>query len=58
MVLIFKYIVPLTIFHSFLDGIIKGGLAAILVLVWLFLFFEMQKTMVRTQLRIEKDTTN
>jgi hypothetical protein len=53
-VIIFEYIVPLTIFHSFLDGIVKGILASILVLVWLFIFYEMQKMMVRTQLRIEK----
>jgi hypothetical protein len=53
-VIVFEYIVPLVVFHSFLDGIVKGILATILVGVWLFLFYEMQKMMVRTQLRIEK----
>jgi len=53
-VIIFEYIVPLAIFHSFLDGIVKGILTTILVLIWLFIFYEMQKFMVRTQLRIEK----
>jgi len=53
-VLIFEFIVPLNIFHSLLDGIVKGGLAAILVLVWLFLFVEMRDFMVRSQLRLVK----
>jgi len=53
-VIVFEYIVPLAVFHSFLDSVLKGILATILVVVWLFLFYEMQKMMVRTQLRIEK----
>ena len=53
-VLIFRYIVPLTIFHSFLDGVVKGVLATILVAVWLVLFVEMRNLMIRTQLRLVK----
>ena len=53
-VLIFKYIVPLTIFHSFLDSVMKGVLATILVAVWLVLFVEMRNLMIRTQLRLVK----
>jgi len=53
-VLIFRYIVPLTIFHSFLDSVLKGVLAMILVAVWLVLFVEMRNLMIRTQLRLVK----
>jgi hypothetical protein len=52
-IIIFKYIVPIVIFRSFLDGIVKGFLAMILVLVWLYLFVQMRNVMVRSQLRIE-----
>ncbi len=52
--IIFGYIVPLDIFHSLLDGIVKGVLATILVVVWLFLFVEMRDVMIRTQLRLVK----
>jgi len=54
-VVVFEFIVPLVVFHSFLDSILKGVLATILVLVWLFLFYEMQNVMERTQLRLEKE---
>ncbi len=57
-VLIFEYIVPLTIFHSFLDGIVKGVLATILVLIWLLLFDEMRNVMVKTQLKLEKKVSS
>jgi formate/nitrite transporter FocA (FNT family) len=53
-VLIFKGIVPLNIFHSFLDSIVKGVLAAILVGIWLLLFLEMRNALVKIQLRLEK----
>jgi hypothetical protein len=53
-VLIFEYIVPLAIFHSFLDSIVKGILATVLVAVWLLLFVGMRNIMVRTQLRLVK----
>ena len=53
-IIIFEYIVPIVIFHSLLDGIVKGVLAMILVLVWLFLFIQMRNVMVKSQLRIEK----
>jgi len=53
-VIIFEYIVPLDIFHSFLDSIVKGVLATILVIVWLFLFVKMRNFMIRTQLRLVK----
>jgi len=53
-VLIFEYIVPLAIFHSFLDSIVKGILATILVAVWLLLFVGMRNIMIRTQLRLVK----
>ncbi len=52
--LIFEYIVPLTIFHSLLDGVVKGILATILVAVWLALFVAMRNLMIRTQLRLVK----
>jgi hypothetical protein len=52
--LIFEYIVPLAIFHSFLDSIVKGILAIILVAVWLVLFVAMRNLMIRTQLRLVK----
>jgi len=54
-VVVFEFIVPLVVFHSFLDSILKVVLATILVLVWLFLFYEMQNVMERTQLRLEKE---
>ncbi len=57
-VIIFEYIVPLDIFHSFLDSIVKGFLTMILVVVWLYLFVRMRNLMVRTQLRIEKKVPN
>jgi hypothetical protein len=57
-VVIFEFIVPLVVFHSFLDSVLKGVLASILGLVWLFLFYEMQNLMERTQLRIEKSKLN
>jgi hypothetical protein len=53
-VLIFEYIVPLDILHSFLDGIVKGVLATILVIIWLLLFVAMRNVMVNTQLRLTK----
>jgi len=53
-VLIFEYIVPLAIFHSFLDSIVKGILATVLVAVWLLLFVGMRNIMIRTQLRLVK----
>ena len=57
-VIIFEFIVPLVVFHSFLDSVLKGVLASVLGLVWLFLFYEMQNLMERTQLRIEKSKLN
>ncbi|MHB1868630.1 MAG: hypothetical protein ACYCPP_06755 [Nitrososphaerales archaeon] len=49
-IIIFKFIVPLDIFHSILDGITKGFLTTILVVVWLGLFVAMRNVMVRRQL--------
>ena len=57
-VLIFAYIVPLKIFHSFLDGIVKGVLTTILVVAWLYLFVKMRNLMIKTQLRLEKKVPN
>jgi hypothetical protein len=56
-IIVFGYIVPLDIFHSFLDSIVKGVLALILVFVWLILFVQMRNVMVKSQLRIEKKLT-
>jgi hypothetical protein len=56
-IIVFGYIVPLDIFHSFLDSIVKGVLAMILVFIWLFLFVQMRNVMVKSQLRIEKKAT-
>jgi hypothetical protein len=53
-ILIFEYIVPLVIFHSFLDSVVKGILATLLVGVWLYLFVKMRNYMIRSQLRLEK----
>ena len=53
-IIIFEYIVPIVIFRNILDGIVKGVLAMILVLIWLFLFIQMRNVMVKSQLRIEK----
>jgi hypothetical protein len=53
-IIVFGFIIPLVVFHSFLDGILKGILATILVLIWLFLFVQMRNVMVKSQLRIEK----
>jgi hypothetical protein len=53
-ILVFGFIIPLQVFHSFLDGILKGILATVLVLIWLFLFVQMRNVMVKSQLRIEK----
>jgi len=53
-IIVFGFIVPLAVFHSFLDSILKGILASILVLIWLFLFVQMRNVMVKSQLRIEK----
>jgi len=57
-VIIFEVIVPLNIFHSFLDSILKGVLGLFLVVAWLFLFVEMRDHMVKTQLRLEKKISN
>ena len=54
-VLIFEFIVPLNITsHYLLNGIVKGFLATILVVVWLFLFVQMRDYMIKTQLKLEK----
>ncbi len=53
-IVIFRYIVPLVVFGSFLDSIVKGALSTILVLIWLFLFVQMRNIMVKSQLRIER----
>jgi hypothetical protein len=53
-IVVFGFIIPLVVFHSFLDGILKGFLATLLVLIWLFLFVQMRNVMVKSQLRIEK----
>ena len=53
-IIVFGFIIPLVVFHSFLDGILKGILATLLVLFWLFLFVQMRNVMVKSQLRIEK----
>lgn len=54
-VLIFEFIVPLNIVHSLLlNGVVKGVLATMLVIVWLFLFVKMRDYMIKTQLRLEK----
>ena len=57
-VIIFEFIVPLDLFHSFLDSVVKGVLGLILVAVWLYLFVEMRNHMVNTQLRLEKKISN
>jgi hypothetical protein len=49
-IIIFEFIVPMQIFHSYLDGIMKGVFATILVVVWLGLFVLMRNAMVRRQL--------
>jgi hypothetical protein len=49
-ILIFEFIVPMQIFHSSLDSILKGVFATILVVVWLGLFILMRNAMVRRQL--------
>lgn len=49
-IIIFEFIVPLVLFHSFLDGVIKGVLAAALVVVWIGLFIVLRNAMVRRQL--------
>ncbi len=56
-IIVFGYIVPLQISPFFLDSIVKGILATILVVVWLFLFVQMRNIMVKSQLRIEKKVT-
>jgi TRAP-type C4-dicarboxylate transport system permease large subunit len=53
-IIVFGFIIPLEVFHSFFDGILKGILATILVMIWLFLFVQMRNVMVKSQLRIEK----
>jgi Na+-translocating ferredoxin:NAD+ oxidoreductase RnfA subunit len=55
--IIFDVIVPLNLFHSFLDSIVKGLLAAVLVGVWLLLFIGLRNRMVKSQLRLEKKMT-
>ena len=49
-IIIFEFIVPLHLFHSVLDGITKGILSTILVVVWLGLFVVLRNAMVRRQL--------
>jgi len=53
-IIIFEFIVPLNIFHSILDGITKGVLATILVVVWLGLFAVLRNAMVKRQLHLRK----
>lgn len=53
-VMIFEYIVPMTIFHSLLDGLVKGILTTILIVIWLALFAKMRDVMIDTQLRLTK----
>ena len=50
-IIIFEFIVPLNTFHSSLDGVIKGVLATILVIVWIGLFVVMGNAMEKRQLR-------
>ena len=52
-IIIFKVIVPLALFHSFLDGVAKGILALVLVVVWVALFILLRNAMVRKQLNFE-----
>lgn len=49
-IIIFELIVPLTLFHSLLSGVLKGVLATILVLAWLGIFILLRNVMVRKQL--------
>ncbi|MDG6907577.1 MAG: hypothetical protein JRN20_17525 [Nitrososphaerota archaeon] len=49
-IIIFELIVPLALFHSLLDGVIKGVLATLLVAVWLEIFILLRNAMVKKQL--------
>ena len=49
-IIIFEFIVPLAVFHSFLDSVLKGVLATILAVIWLALFVALRNLMVRRQL--------
>jgi hypothetical protein len=53
-IIIFQFIVPLVIFHSFMDGVTKGILVVILVVVWVDLFMLMRNAMENRQLRPRK----
>ena len=53
-IIIFEFIVPLAIFHSFLDGVTKGILATILVVVWIGLFMLMRNAMETRRLRPQR----
>jgi glycerol-3-phosphate acyltransferase PlsY len=50
-ILIFKVIIPLSVFNSFfLNSILKAVFAVILVVVWLVLFAELRNFMIRSEL--------
>jgi hypothetical protein len=51
-IIIFEFIVPLDLFHSLLDGVTKGVLALILVVVWFEVFILLRNAMVRRQLSV------
>jgi hypothetical protein len=53
-IIIFKFIVPLVLFHSMLDGITKGIFSALLVIVWFGLFVMMRNAMVKRHLAPRK----
>lgn len=48
-IIIFRYIVPLDLFHSYLDNVLKGVLSAILGLIWIALFVELRNIMIKRQ---------
>lgn len=49
-IIIFQFIVPIVIFRSMFDGVLKGVLTTVLVIVWLALFIILRDTMIRRQL--------
>ncbi|MGI0092205.1 MAG: hypothetical protein ACREBS_10900 [Nitrososphaerales archaeon] len=57
-IIVFRYIVPIMIFHSFLDSILKGVLATMLVVIWLALFVALRNAMVRRQLLPAKEKSS
>ena len=55
-ILIFEFIVPVTICGCFFDGVVKAGLAAILGAVWLLIMVAMRNLLVRKSLYSKSST--